>query len=358
MIVRRRAGLLAVAVGLALVPISPLAIERWYSGWFYPPLQRLLTSASNLAPFAFFDALIICGLVWGVWRVARDVAARRTKGGWGRVTLGLLVKALTASAVLYLAFLTTWGLNYRRVPLKDKVQFDPGMLVLERARELGTVAVAQANALHDSAHATPATATDTVDPSLAQAFADAQQMLGVRQLARPARPKHSLLDPYFLSAAVDGMTDPYFLETLIATDLVAVERPFVIAHEWSHLAGLADESDANFLGWLTCVHGSSEAQYSGWLFLYEEVARGLPRPDRESLTARLAPGPREDLRAIAQRIASHVRPAISGAGWQVYDRFLKANRIEAGTASYAQVVQLILGTRFSADWRPVVRGRD
>jgi hypothetical protein len=28
----------------------------------------------------------------------------------------------------------------------------------------------------------------------------------------------------------------------------------------------------------------------------------------------------------------------------VYDRYLKANRIEAGAASYAQVVRLVLGT--------------
>jgi hypothetical protein len=28
----------------------------------------------------------------------------------------------------------------------------------------------------------------------------------------------------------------------------------------------------------------------------------------------------------------------------VYDRYLKANRVGAGTASYAEVVQLVLGT--------------
>jgi hypothetical protein len=31
--------------------------------------------------------------------------------------------------------------------------------------------------------------------------------------------------------------------------------------------------------------------------------------------------------------------------WRVYDRYLKANRIEEGAASYAQVVRLLLGTR-------------
>ena len=87
------------------------------------------------------------------------------------------------------------------------------------------------------------------------------------------------------------MTDPYFLETLVKSDLLPFERPMIVAHEWSHLAGFADESEASFAGWLTCVHGSIADQYSGWLFLFEELAPVVPeeiaricfagwRPDR------------------------------------------------------------------------------
>jgi hypothetical protein len=51
----------------------------------------------------------------------------------------------------------------------------------------------------------------------------------------------------------------------------------------------------------------------------------------------------------------NVSPRISAAGWRVYDSYLKANRVEAGAASYAEVVRLVLGVRFDADWRPVRR---
>ena len=94
---------------------------------------------------------------------------------------------------------------------------------------------------------------DPRDAALVPAFAAAQQALHVRIPATAARPKRSLLDPCFRAAAVDGMTDPYFLETLITPDLLPIERPMIVAHEWSHLAGFADESEANFIGWLTCV---------------------------------------------------------------------------------------------------------
>jgi len=59
------------------------------------------------------------------------------------------------------------------------------------------------------------------------------------------------------------MTDPYFLETLIASDLLPFERSFVAAHEWSHLAGIADEGEANLAGWLTCLRGGVPHSIAG-----------------------------------------------------------------------------------------------
>src|SRR5262249_45731903 len=146
-----------------------------------------------------------------------------------------------------------------------------------------------------------------------------------------ARPKVSLLDFYFRRAGVEGMTDPYFLETIVQRDLLPFERPFVAAHEWAHLAGFADEAEANFVGWLTCLRGSAADQYSGWLFLYAEFSRGVGGRDRSALAAQLGSQPRADLNAMADRYRRQVNPQVSAAGWRVYDGYLKANRVAAGT---------------------------
>jgi hypothetical protein len=347
----RRAALIVAAIGLGIAPLPRPLVERWYSNGVYPALQPVLTSTSNLVPVALFDVLLVAVVAWCGWRLAGAV---RTRGrlGWARASLGAVVHVLTSAAALYLVFLGTWGLNYRRVPLAEKLEFDPRMVSPERARDLALAAVNNVNALHDAAHAAPAALDEA---SLGGAAGEALRALGVSHRATPARPKQSLLDPYFRAAAVDGMTDPYFLETLVVSDLLPFERPFVVAHEWGHLAGFADESEASFVGWLTCVRGSPGAQYSGWLYLYEEVAGGLPRDDQGAVSARLAEGPREDLRVVADRIRRHVSPVISTAGWRVYDRYLKANRVEAGTASYANVVRLILGARFDREWTPALR---
>ena len=333
-------GLLLIAGAAAVAPIPPAVVERVYSTGVYPVLQRAVTTFSNAAPFALIDLLMAFLVLWlavlaaASWRLFRPAAKRRPV----RLLAGLIVPCAAA----YLAFLVLWGFNYRRLPLEEKLPFDAAAVSPEAARALADVTVARLNALHATAHVA---GWGDVDPSLSAAFAAAGRAAGATGTTVPGRPRRSLLDWYFRSAAVAGMTDPFFLETLVASDLLPFERPFVIAHEWSHLAGFADEGEANFVGWLTCLGGSVPVQYSGWLSLYAEMVGGLPRRDRAAVAARLEAGPRQDLRAMADRLTRNVNPSVSAAGWRVYDRYLKANRVEDGAASYARVVRLALGTQ-------------
>ncbi len=338
-----RLALIAVAILAATAPIAPDLVERYYSTGLFPVLQGAATGVSNLASVALLDVLIIAAVTWLIGQVARIVVARK-RIGWVAAAFRALANIATAAAVFYLAFLVMWGLNYRRVPMLRKVGFEPGRVTPEAALDLAYNTVEQVNGLYSYAHARE-TSDVSIDPSLASAFADAQHALGLRRLAQPARPKTSILDLYFKSAGVDGMTDPFMLETLVAADLLPFERPQVIAHEWAHLAGFADEGEANFVGWLTCLRAPNATKYSGWLFLYGEVASSLKPDERADVASRLADGPRADLRAVANRIRQHLRPAVANAGWRVYDRYLKANRVDAGVRSYAEVVRLVLGVR-------------
>jgi len=164
----------------------------------------------------------------------------------------------------------------------------------------------------------------------------------------PGRPKPTLLGGYFHQVSVAGMTDPFLLETLIAPDLLDVERPFVIAHEWAHLAGYADESEANFVAWLTCRRGDARARYSAALALI-----GYAAP-RTALRDALDVGPRIDLYAIRYRY-SRTNETLRFAARQGYDKYLKANRVERGVESYDAVVQLILGTGLDQNGNPRFR---
>ena len=57
--------------------------------------------------------------------------------------------AVAAAAWLYLLFLAVWGLNYRRVPLEQKLDYDQSRLTREAAIEFTNAAVAEVNAFGD-----------------------------------------------------------------------------------------------------------------------------------------------------------------------------------------------------------------
>ncbi len=331
------AGLAAAAL---LAPIPAPLVERLYSSALFPLVQRTATAASNLTAVAWLDLFIVI-VVAGVALRTRSDAARWP---FSRVVRRLAGRLVSVAAVVCLAFVLLWGLNYRRTPLRDKVAYQPSRITVDAAAALARETVTRVNVLHAQAHAAGWPAADAVDPALAESFRRTLPAVGVTAATVPGRPKRSMLDLYFRRAGVAGMTDPFFLETLVASDILPFERSHVVAHEWAHLAGVTDEGEANFVGWLTCVRGTPAHQYSGWLFLYSEVLAGLPRDRAQPISAQLSAGPRADLQAMRDRTLRNVNRRVSGAGWLVYDQFLKANRVEAGTASYAQVVQLVLGT--------------
>jgi len=354
---RRRAiesALVLLALAAALVPVPATVVERWFSTGIYPRIQHVLTPMANLVPFAWFDVILITIVAVTATALVRTGQQLRRQRNW-RLLGARAWQLVVAASVLYVLFLACWGLNYRRVRMSDRLEMlgtSPGR---EDVLQLGMTAVGQLNALHDSAHRRGWAGNEWRDASLVTAFAQAQRLIEDTPPLAPGRLKPTLLGPYFRWSSVDGMVDPYALEVLVNPDLLPWERPFVAAHEWSHLAGFADESEASFVGWLACLRGHEAAQYSGWLYVYWEVVGDVGAEGRQRMNAALQEGPRRDLAAIVERLRRGQFPLLRNASWAVYDQYLRANRVEEGIASYGEVVTLILRARFDEGYRPVRR---
>jgi Protein of unknown function (DUF3810) len=343
----RRAGswgrpviVLAIAAGALAAPIPPSLVDRFYA----PPYavwQRVVTPAFDWLPFAPFDLWLAVTCVVLVVAVRR--AVRRARPGLVRALAGAILSVFVVASVAYLWFLASWGLNYRRAPLTARLDISRERVTASAVRALATRTVTELNRLHAPAWASgwpewrdvPALLMPTVPPAAAA--------LGLAP-PRPGAPRVSLLQPYFRWASIEGMTDPFLLDVIVNGDLLPVERPAMVAHEWGHLAGLAREAEASYFGWRVCQAGDARTQYSAWLFLYGYVMNSIDAEARRPLMASLADGPRRDLRAMAERSARAV-PAVRDAAWQAYDRYLKSNRVPEGVRSYDDVLVLILGGR-------------
>jgi hypothetical protein len=345
--------IVAAAAALLVVPIDPELVERLYSTRAYLLWQSRLTPVSNRVPFALFDLLLAAAVVTAAWITIAAVRGFRRGGRWRAIGIAAS-RALTVTAVLYLWFLASWGLNYRRVPLLERLELEHPAPTSAAVAQMGQQAVERLNALHAAAHAWPAS-DPWRDARLRDAYQRTLRYLSSGPPALPGRLKQSVVGPYFRWASVDGMIDPFALEVLANPDLLPFERPFVACHEWAHLGGYADESEASFVGWLTCVRGGEAAQYSAWLFLYWEINGLVGAAERAPLAAALAPGPRADIEAMVDRVRRGQLPRLRAISWTAYDQYLKANRVEEGVRSYDLAITLLARARFMDGWVPVLR---
>ena len=342
------------AVGAAFAPVSSETIERAYSTTVYPKIQAAVTPVSNAVSFALFDVITVIAVV--VVIVSAFVAVGRARATRSGRPLGAWFLSLcTAAAAAYLVFLGVWGLNYRRVPMADRLVLSTEPPSTEQVVTLGFEAIRRMNGLYKEAHRIGWNGDPRSDADLLAAYTFVQQrLLGVAD-AVPGRIKSSLYGPYFRWTSVDGMIDPFALEVLANPDLLPFERTFVAAHEWAHLAGFANEAEANFVGFLTCVRAGVPAQYSGWLSLYWQIGSEVTPDDRKRLWDAVGEGPRRDIQAISDRLRRGQLPFLRDASWRVYDRYLRANRVEEGIRSYGEVINLVLRARFEDGWAPVRR---
>jgi hypothetical protein len=340
-----------VAVLAGALSKTPASLaERVYAGGLYPWIQTTLTGTSNLVPVAVFD--VVCVALVGTvvalwWRAAR---ARRQSHSW-RPVGAAAVQTLLVAALALVWFQLAWGLNYARPSVDVRLALPPGQPDALEVEALLARAVDGANADHAAAHAVGFPGPRDVPAGLVSALRDVERADGRPRPTTPGRPKPTLLGPYFRMAGVDGLTAPAALETLLNPDLTGPERPFVLAHEWAHLAGYAPEADANFVAFRAALAAGPAGRYSGWLFLLGEAARQVPAVRRRAALVALAAGPREDLAAIERRAAAQVE-VVQRVGWRVYDGYLRSQGVAEGVRSYSRVVELIVRAERAAGSSP------
>src|SRR5262249_1333561 len=176
--VRWRIALFVAALAVGFLPIPASVIESVYSDRLFPIYQIVATSVSNHVTFALLDVLVLGVTAWWLVLTIQDILAGRRAGAWLQVALRIAMRTLTVAAVAYVVFLLTWGFNYRRVRLEDKVQFDRSRISREAAVALAEQSVMQVNALYESAHRMGWVSPNVIDRPLADAFASGRRELG------------------------------------------------------------------------------------------------------------------------------------------------------------------------------------
>jgi hypothetical protein len=335
-------------LGLAafFAPIPPVFVEEYYSRDLYPWLQRVLTTVSNLVPLAVLDLMVGAVVLLALYRGMRLAMNLFTDGPLA-VAWEAFRRTVRALGLILLAFTVLWGWNYRRTPLEETLgELNAAPETVEALQALIAESNVAAARLRSSGKVDANITFAAAATELTEPMGKALDGLSRTRLSPPGRPKSSvLLSPFFTLAGVNGVLNPFVLESVVHPELLPIERPFVLAHEWAHLAGHGNEAEASAIGWFACMKGGPTLAYSASVYLIMEAGGRLPEDARRRSMSRLDPGVYEDIRAISRRMLRQ-NATVQRAAARVYEQYLQANGVDEGLASYGLALRLIMSTPF------------
>ncbi len=318
-------------------------LESAYVNGAYPVWEHFAFAAALPVPWSLGDVAVLAGVAALIWRIIRFARLRR------RDASAIALVALDCVAILAfyaIWFEVSWGWNYARAPLETRVRFEPSRVTPAAAAGLRARAMEQLNALAATAHARAQVRFDSV--SLRQAWLPAVQRAGDNwtPLGGPAKP--TIADPFMVATGTSGFINPLTLNVALASDLLWFERPFDLAHEWSHDAAYAREDEANYLAIVTCLRSTDPVQrYSGWMALFLYLPQKRHYAHRE-----FSPLVWADFTAIRKRDLRHINYTLAHWSWRTYNVYLKSNRIASGIENYNEVTRLMLGVPLDARGLP------
>ena len=158
-------------------------------------------------------------------------------------------------------------------------------------------------------------------------------------------PKRIIVSRPFSMAGVTGIYSPFTIEANYNGEMTAFNKPFTTCHELSHLRGLMDESEANYIGWLACIGSGDPAfERSGWLTAWIYAGNDLYKANPvifASLRSRLPDDVLAELKENNEFWETHENKA-SEIHDDLNDAYLKSNGQEAGIETYGKVTDLML----------------
>jgi hypothetical protein len=324
-----------VALVLLVAPLPAASVESLYSRGLYRIIQPAVAKVAGLVPFALFDLVVIlaCALTLRWFVIA--ILLPRTNG------VRSFARAATLWATLLIVFAMTWGLNFRRLPLTASPEFDASRLTPEAVRDLAVLTVRNLNEIHKTL---PKQWPSEIEMRAAMAplFLSASEDL---EGWRPAisQPKATLLHWFMPRTGINGYYLSLLHEIAINPELLPHERPYVLAHEWGHGLGHANESEASYVGWLACDRGPPWARYGAWMRVLDYLTDDLSRDELRVILGPLDEGVRRDYNARIQRARKNVRPAMRRLNVAVTDGAAAVGRVDDSQRDYDLMIQLIIG---------------
>ena len=322
----------------------PNFVERYYSNGLFPLISIFLRSCFGWVPFSVGDLLYVATIFMVIAIIYSTVILKRNSLKTG------FYKLATFVSILYFIFNLNWGINYFREPLFSSLHIENIKYSKEDLEDFTQKLILKLNESHSK--------LVTNDSLMVNTTLSHQQIIetaeiGYKNLAieypqlKYERPsvKLSLISFPLTYMGFAGYLNPFTNEAqvnyLLPTNLFVTTT----CHEISHQLGIASESEANFLGYLSATHSNNiyfnyAAQLLATRFCMNEIYK-VDKPTFELFKNQLHKGILKDIKADEDFWDLY-------QNWSekyfqnFYGGYLKVQKQHAGLLEYNKMVALLI----------------
>ncbi|NLI53515.1 MAG: DUF3810 domain-containing protein [Clostridiales bacterium] len=349
---------LLAAAGLALLGLGwprllsgrSAWIEAHYSETIYQSIRRAISAATSLVPFSIAEFLLY-GLTLGAAAIliVRIVQLLMRRIPFRRLIWSVTSLLLAAGVILNL-FYITWGFNYFRAPLSERMGLEIAARPVDELEMFVRNTASEARALRETLSEdgegvfAPKESTAELFDKLPEAYAALSTVFPVFQ-PDPTRAKQIFWSRGLSWQGISGVYIGLTAEPNVNTDQPPLLLYQAAAHEMAHQTGIASENEAEFTAYLACRYSDDpNIRYSG--LIYALIVSGNALFDADSERYLLATETYGD--AIWRDLSAY------NAYWDAFDgevresadrrndAYLKHNSQPSGIRSYGESVDLLL----------------
>tara|TARA_B100000809_G_scaffold249300_1_gene280419 strand:- start:18243 stop:19301 length:1059 start_codon:yes stop_codon:yes gene_type:complete len=322
----------------------PETIEKYYSNGVYKVISLFYRSSLGWITFSIGDLIygvFLFLFIRFIYIIFRDEFTELRS---------YFLSICGTLSVLYFLFYFSWGLNYYRVPLADRLEISKGSYTTKQLHSFTEKTILKINQLHFSI-----TKNDTLAFQVPYKKKEIYKMtkIGYKNLSqkhsflkyKAASIKSSLFSTSLSYMGFAGYLNPFTGEAQVNSKIPIYTFAFTASHEVAHQIGYAAENEANFIGYLaTTSHTDPYFQLAGHITALKYILNELYKRDADlykTTLSKLNKGIFKNLKASSIFWNKYENPfePIFKKGYSTY---LKVNKQKDGIKSYSYMVDLLI----------------
>jgi hypothetical protein len=233
----------------------PEFIDVFYGQGLYPIVRSILDLILVLFPFSLLLLFILLVLFLLVSRIRkRSFSGVLNLVGW-----------------LLFAFYWLWGFNYFKSSLNENLNLEVLGINLDQREALVNSTLQHAILLSDRLEEDAPLPSSILKQDIILACEKVSKLIDGITTSNTA-PVAMFPKTLFLRIGITGMYFPFTGQAHYEPLLGNISLPYTMAHEWFHAGGVAPESEANFLAYISLMYSKNdELKYAAQMNLLIEL---------------------------------------------------------------------------------------